>query len=383
MKKEAQKPIKVLAVVCQMNRGGLESRLMDIIRANDYNRIVIDVFTYRMEKGIFDDEIVKCGGAVYYNPPLTVRTMFWYVSYFRRFLEEHPEYRIIHAHQDAWCSVFCKGAYLAGVEVRIAHSRTAAFTFSLKNLVKNVIKIPAGKYATHYFAVSKPAGVWLFGKAKTEAGKVRIWKNAINCMAFRYDPEKRREIRERMHIADKKVIIHVGNFTPPKNQAFLVDVLKKLVGNQEDYMLLFVGGETESGLQKKVIEKAEGSGLINHVLFLGKRSDVNDLLQAADVFCFPSVFEGLPGAVLEAQTAGLPCVISSAITEEVRVLTTTKMIPLRAGADVWSREIIKSMNEIRRDTYLDMVRAGFDIENLTNELMEFYETAGRDTDAIR
>lgn len=137
---------------------------MDIIRHNDYERVCIDVFSYRESPGIMDDEIVSYGGKVYYNPPLTLKNMFWYVRYFKKFLARHPEYKIVHAHQDAWCSVFCKGAYLAGVPVRIAHSRTAISKVSVGNIVKNIIKLPARKYATHYFAVSELAGEWLFGK---------------------------------------------------------------------------------------------------------------------------------------------------------------------------------------------------------------------------
>lgn len=376
-------PVKVLAVVYQMHLGGLESRLMDIIRKIDYSRVKLDVFTYRLHKGRLDDEILEYGGRIYYNPPLTPQNMFWYVRYFRDFLKNHPEYKIVHAHQDAWCSVFCKGAYLAGVPVRIAHSRTAVSTFSFSNLMKNVIKLPAARYATHYFAVSKLAGIWLFGEKAVQEGKVQIWKNAIDCKAFRYDRDRRSKVREELGIADKKVIIHVGNFTPPKNQDFLLEIMKKLLVYHSDYYLLFAGGETEAGLQAKAREKAESLGISQNVNFLGSRNDISDLLQAADVFCFPSLFEGLPGAVLEAQAAGLPCIISASITEEVKVLETTKMISLKEKADAWAGEIKKSLNAERRDTFEKMAHAGFDIEKLVIDLTNFYETTGRETNAIR
>ena len=166
------KPIRVLAVVFSMRHAGLETRLMDIIRNINRERVIIDVFSYQLNKGVFDDEIVSLGGKVYYNPPLTPKNMFWYVRYFRDFLLSHPEYKIVHAHQDAWCSVFCKGAYLAGVPVRIAHSRTAISGHSLDYMAKNIIKIPARKYANYYFAVSEKAGRWLFGDKLVDSGKV-------------------------------------------------------------------------------------------------------------------------------------------------------------------------------------------------------------------
>ena len=110
---------------------------------------------------------------------------------------------------------------------------------------------------------------------------------------------------------------------------------------------------------------------------MGSREDVPVLLQGADVFCFPSIYEGLPGAVLEAQAAGLPCIVSDSVTEEVKILKSTRRLPLRAGADAWGREIEKALDVKRRDTYQEMRDAGFDIETLTQELTEFYEQAGR------
>lgn len=191
-----EKPIKVLAIVCQMNRGGLESRLMDIIRHINYGQVQIDVFTYRKEPGIFDEEIKELGGRIYYNPPLTIKNMFWYVRYFRDFLKHHREYRIVHAHQDAWCSVFCKGAEEADVSVRIAHSRTAIQSWKLSDLAKNIIKLPTRKYATEYFAVSDKAAEWLFGKKLMASGNVMIWQNAIENKRYVFEQKIRKRVRK-------------------------------------------------------------------------------------------------------------------------------------------------------------------------------------------
>lgn len=376
-KKKENFPVKVLVIVAQLNRGGLESRLVDILRNIDYERVQIDVFTYRMDEGAFDREVKALGSIIYYNKPLTVKNMFYYIKYFSLFLKSHPEYKIIHAHQDAWCSVFCKGAYEAGVPVRIAHSRTAISELSLKNIVKNIIKIPTRKYATHYFAVSELAGKWLFGEENFNNGRVKVWKNAIDCKDFRFDYEKRQELRRIFNLEDKKVIIHVGNFTPPKNQIFLLHVLNELLKHDKTYCIVFVGGETTAGLQKKAMQQAEAFEIRESVLFLGNRSDVKDLLQAGDIFCFPSLYEGLPGAVVEAQASGLPCVVSDRITKEIKVLDTTTMLSLEDRPEAWAKAIMKKIKEDRRDTYEDMVRAGFDIESLTEDLTKFYETVGR------
>ena len=372
-----QQPVKVLAIVRRMERGGMESRLMDILRAVDAHRVSIDIYACSPESGSYDPEVLGLGSRIFYNPPLTVANMFWYIRRFKRFLEGHPEYRIVHAHQNAWCSVFCKGAFMAGVPVRIAHARTALAEPGIKNAVKNVIKLPVRRYATHYFAVSEPAGRWLFGKRRLREGKVRVWKNAIDCKKYRFDPAVRRNVREELGFEGKKVIMHVGNFRRPKNQMFLLEIIRSLLPRQRDCRLVFVGGETGEGLEQKVKERAGQIGLKESVLFLGNRNDVAALLMAADVFCFPSIYEGLPGAVLEAQAAGLPCIVSDSVTEEVKILKSTRRLPLRAGADAWGREIEKALDVKRRDTYQEMRDAGFDIETLTQELTEFYEQAGR------
>lgn len=366
-----KEPIRVLAIVCQLNRGGLESRLMDIIRHIDNERVKIDIFTYRLDKGIFDDEVIKYGGKVFYNVPLTPRNMFWYVNYFKEFLINHPEYKIIHAHQDAWCSVFCKGAYKAGVPVRIAHSRTAISMFTLNNLVKDIIKLPTKKYATHYFAVSKLAGQWLFGNKAVKRGEVQILPNAIETEKFIYNINTRNKIRSELGLLDQNVIMHVGNFTPPKNHMFLLKVFAELVKKDEKARLVLVGGGENDYLQKYIIEL----GIQRYVIFLGVRKDVNELLQAADVFVFPSIFEGLPGAVIEAQAAGLPCLISDTIASEVCITPLVKQLSIKENVEIWSKSILESYKVDRKNMSEVMEQKGYDIKSLVLSLTEFYEQA--------
>lgn len=370
-------PIKVLAVVYQLNRGGLENRLMDILRNIDYSKVCIDIFTYRLEPGLMDDEARKLGSKIYYNKPLTIRNFLEYVHYFKNFLLKHPEYKIVHAHQDAWCSVFCKGAYLANIPVRIAHSRTALVNNSIENLIKNIIKLPARKYANYYFAVSDKAGVWLFGKKKYLEGKVQVWPNAIDCRKYRYLKSVRTEVRNELGLQNNFILMHVGNFTAPKNHYFLINVFERYHKKNPLSKLILVGGqgpdkEIELNTKKMVREK----GLNEFVCFLGIRNDVPRLLQAADVFVFPSLFEGLPGAVVEAQASGLPCIISDRITKEVVLLKTTQQLPI-TNINEWCVALDQSRKVDRIDTFDEMQKAGFDIKALCSKLEDFYEKSLR------
>ena len=362
------KPIKVLAIVCQMNRGGLECRMMDILRFIDRTKVCIDLFTYREDKGYFDDEVTALGSKIYYNKPLTVRNMISYSGYFADFLRKHPEYKIVHAHQDAWCSVFCSGAYKAGVPVRIAHSRTSIETYTIQNIVKNIIKIPTTKYATHYFAVSDRAGKWLFGKKNLKKGKVRIWPNAIDTHPFRYNPEVRKMMQKELKINEETVLLHVGNFTPPKNQMFLLEIFAEYVKHNPQSLLLLAGKGDRTAHE----QRTKQLGIAEKVRFLGGRDDIDKLLQVGDVFVFPSLFEGFPGAVLEAQAAGLPCIISDRITREVCILPTTKCISLETPTDEWCRAIEDAVQLPRQDSIEIIENAGFDIRGMVKELERFY-----------
>ncbi len=366
------KPIKVLVVVCQMNRGGLECRMMDILRFIDRAEISIDFFTYRESKGYFDDEIESLGSKIFYNKPLNVRNMISYSGYFADFLKNHPEYKIVHAHQNAWCSVFCKGAQKAGVPVRIAHSRTSLDSLSLGNLVKNIIKLSTPKYATHYFAVSDRAGRWLFGNRNFNKGKVQIWPNAIDTHPFRYSEEKYKHMRELFNVSDKQVVMHVGNFTPAKNHIFLVELFYEYHKMNNKSILVLAG----KGEREYVENKIQELGIKDNVMFLGGRDDIQDVLQAADVFVFPSLFEGFPGAVLEAQAAGLPCVISDKITKEVCILDNVRQIPLEISE--WCEAIDKALKEPRKDAISQIEASGYDIRTLVVKLSDFYRNVAKD-----
>lgn len=370
-----ERTVHVLVVVSQLNRGGLESRLMDILRTIDFNRVCIDIFTYQLEKGLMDDEAKRLGCTIYYNKPLTIKNMNSYVNYFAEFLKKHPEYHIVHAHQDAWCSIFCKGAYKAGVPVRIAHSRTAISTCSPRNIAKNVIKLPTKKYATHYFAVSDKAGEWLFGKRMMNNGKVQIWKNAIDCNKYVYDENVRQEVRNELGLQDEIVIMHVGNFTQPKNHDFIIDVFEQIIYNGLNAKLVLVGTDTPvEHNEKRVRAIVQGRNLMDKVLFLGMRDDVHRVLQAGDVFLFPSIFEGLPGAVVEAQAAGLPCVLSDSITKEVCILDSTVMMSIQAPVSEWAQKVEELADHKRKSTMREMVNAGFDVNSLVDKLTKFYES---------
>ena len=367
-------PIRVLQIVTQMNIGGMESRLMDIYRHIDREKIQFDFYSCRQNPGAFDDEIISLGGKVYYNAPLTVKNLIAIPRRFWSFLNDHHNYLIVHCHLNQWCGLVLAGAMKANVPIRIAHSRTSLKQNSIKNFIKNIIRFPVNYTATHRFAVSDKAAEWLFGKRSVSSGRVQIWPNAINCSKYSYDISTRMRIRDYLNLGDSYTLIHIGNLRPEKNHMFLLQIFKLLKNQVSNCKLLLVGEDTLNGSIQK---EAQRLSIINDVQFLGLRTDVSDLLQAADVFVFPSLYEGFPGAVIEAQSSGLPCIISNTITEEVAISKDVVQLSL-SNVDIWVQKIIEIKQQFptRNSEHIitQLKTCGFDVIELSARMEQFYFT---------
>lgn len=343
---------------------------MDIYRDIDKNRVQFHFYTFRPDAGNFDKEIKDLGGEIYYSKPLSIKNSFLIPIKLKSFLIKHPEYKIVHAHMNQWCGLILKGAKMANVPIRIAHSRTALTNGSFKNLVKNIIKLPTNKYSTHKFAVSKKAADWLYGKEIKD--EVMVVPNAIDSEKYKYNDMKRKQIRAVLGWTNDFVLIHVGNIRKEKNHKFLVNIFKDILLDEPNSKLILVGKDNLNGAIHSLARKL---CVYDNIEFLGLRDDVADLLQAADVFVFPSLYEGLPGAVLEAQAAGLPCVISDTITEEVEITPLVVRRSLEDDVNRWVESIIDSRNSMRMDTMQYFQEKGFDIKSLSCKMTSFYEDA--------
>ncbi len=370
--------IRILQIVKQMNVGGMESRLMDLYRVIDRNYIQFDFYTCCPDKGAFDDEIKELGGEIYYNSPLEVKKLFKIPHRFEVFLKKHPEYKIVHCHLNQWCGWILYGAKSLNVPVRIAHSRTALNNRGIKNIVKNIIKIPVNLSATHKFAVSKEAAIWLFGKRTVKKGNVNIFPNSIDCEKFLFNPQVRKIKRRELNLGNAFTLINVGNIRPEKNHIFLLKIFSELQKKYENSKLIIVGKDNMNG---KIQQEAKKLKIENNILFLGSRSDVPELLQAGDIFVFPSLYEGFPGAVLEAEASGLPCILSDTITDQVCLCKNVKSLSLKKSAKIWSETILmfKDCNDNRKKLQENykLVDEGYDIHSLSEKMTKFYLDASK------
>lgn len=362
--------IRVLHVVTHMNRGGLETMLMNYYRNIDRSRLQFDFLVHREKRADYDDEIESLGGKIYRLPPLNPFDLI-YRRRLQQFFLEHPEYKIVHSHIDCMSAIPLKAAKKAGVPVRIAHSHSISQDKDVKYLLKLFYKRFIAKNATHLMACGQQAGEWMYGNAN-----FHILNNAIDAKRYSFDHENYCAERTKLGVRPDDILVgHVGRFSPPKNHDFLIDVFAECVNMNPKAKLILVGdGNLRSGIEEKV----KRLGLEASVIFTGVRSDVAKLMQAMDVFVFPSIYEGLPLTIVEAQAAGLPCLISDGVPIECKLTNLVEQIPLTDEPREWAKKILNVTDTVRQNTYLEICDSGFDVQSNVKKLTAFYiEQASR------
>ena len=216
-------------------------------------------------------------------------------------------------------------------------------------------------------ACSNTSAVWMFGK---KAFSTKVLNNSIDTRRFTYDESIRKLYRKKFDIEDKFVIGHVGRFDKDKNQKYLVEIFNQVYKKRDNSCLILVG----DGILKSEIEfKVNELGLKSAVIFTGVRSDIPDLLQSFDCFVFPSIFEGLPVTVIEAQASGLKCILSDTITTEVRITELVEFMSLKRSPEDWADKILEYSNGYKRiDTSSQIRNEGYDVIENARWLEDFY-----------
>lgn len=356
--------IYVLHVVTDMNRGGLETMIMNYYRHIDRTKVQFHFLTHRDYLGDYGNEIESLGGKIYHLPKLNPLSIH-YKKELTSFFDRHQEYKIVHVHQDCMSSVILREAEKHNVPVRIAHSHSSYQDKNLKFLIKLYYKRLISKYATQLFACSEDAGVWMFGGASFE-----VVKNAIDAHAYQFDLSIRDRMRNELNIPKRSILVgHVGRFDAVKNHSFLIEVFSELQ-KKSDAMLLLVGeGSLKSDMQSKV----NILGLNEKVIFTGLRSDVAALMQAMDIFILPSLYEGLPVTIVEAQASGLPCLISENVPLECEMVEgLVHQRELSSSISEWVQTIIELSDIKRVNTYETISMNGFDINVNAKNLQDYY-----------
>jgi glycosyltransferase involved in cell wall biosynthesis len=359
-----------------MDRGGTETWLMHVQRSIDHSRFENHFLVHGNQAGYYDDEIREQGGTVISFP--LHRLPLVYGRALRDIIRKYGPYDILHAHVHAFSGLVMKVGAKAGIPIRITHSHSDTRLIDksaglARMAVLKVAQYWTRKYATHRIAASRFAAAALFGREDV----ADILHCAIDLAPFRAlcDPLK---VRSELGIpSDALVLGHVGRFVTAKNHTFLVRIAHEVMRREPKAVLLLIG---DGGLRQQAEADAQSLGIREKVVFTGVRSDISQLLMGAmDVFVFPSLWEGLPLSLLEAQAAGVPAIISDSITTEVDEVKSL-IERLSAGAETteWATRIIDAAhrNKLQRRAALaQMEKSDFNIDNAVNLLQSYYQLA--------
>ncbi len=355
-------PLRILHIVTYMGRGGLETMLMNYYRNIDRSKVQFDFLVHRDFKADYDDEIESLGGRIYRISKLNPFSFSYYKA-LNKFFSEH-KYKIVHCHLDCMSAIPLSVAKKYNIPVRIAHSHTSYQDKDFKFVIKVIAKKFIHKYATTLFACSEIAGKWMFGNHNFE-----LLNNAIDTKKYIFNEIIQSKVKCQFNLNNNFVIGHVGRFDPPKNHDFLIDIFNEVYKKDNTAKLVLVGS---GDLQKTIENKVENYGLTHNVLFLCSRDDVHEILQAFDVFVFPSLYEGLGIVAIEAQCAGIPCIVSDTVPEDARITSEFNYLSLNSSAKRWAKEIIKYKNFQKTDSSDNIINAGYDISEKAKWLEDYY-----------
>ena len=359
--------IHVLQVLGKLNTGGAETMCMNLFRNIDSTLVHFDFVVHTEENCAYNGEILKKGGKIYSAPAYRGYNTLNYYKWWNCFFKEHPEYQIIHSHFISAASIICVAAH-NNKRIFITHSHSTSNGFGIKKVVKTILQFPLRYIADYWFACSLEAGEKRFGNLIINKPQFHIIYNAIDSKKFQYNAA----IRERVRILFKlqkscKLIVTVGRLSPVKNPEGIINLCLELRKKNENWKLLWVGnGE----LRDQINESISKNNLRNNIIMLGIRNDVNELLQAADAFILPSLWEGVSVATIEAQAAGLNCFLSDTISKDTDITGRCEFIPLNKW-ELWAK-LIFDKNDEHVNTRQRIIEAGYDIEATSKWLQDFY-----------
>lgn len=361
--------IKVLVWGATDTVGGVEAVLWNYVSHISTDDIQFDfINTY---EDISIGEKVRSRGSKVFSLPNRKKDYIGYKNGIKKFMREHAsEYYAVWLNDCMFGNIdILKLATKYGVERRIIHAHNSLnMGGGTSRLIRHKINSWLLRfYVTDYWACSNLAGNWSYPKDIVDAGRVKVIPNAVDVDAFSVKKDIRQKQRETLGLSEKLVFGHVGRFHFQKNHLFLIDVFNQIYRLRPDSVLLLIGsGEDE----EKVHERVNEYGIGEAVHFLEIRKDTNELYQAMDAFLLPSLFEGLPVVMVEAQASGLPCFVADTITKEADISGNVEFYSLNQDASIWAENIIKSIEVFeRKDVKKVITDRGYSIDAAANALI--------------
>lgn len=359
---------RLLCLVSVMDAGGAETFLMKVYRELDRTKYQMDFCVNKFGKGFYDDEIHSLGGQIFHIPSKSTN-----IKEFKKQLTEivkvNKYTHVLRITSNAMGFMDLKIAKKAGAKVAIARSSNSGDAEGIVASISHIVgRILFNRYIDVKVAPSDLAAKYTFGGKAYANGDVEILRNGLDLNIYRYNEADRNRIREELKIQSKFVIGHVGRFSEQKNHKFLIDLFFQYQKINEDSVLLLVGdGPLKGSIKKYVCDK----GLSQSVLFTGIRKDIPQLLSAMDIFLLPSLYEGMPNTVIEAQATGLPCLISNTITREADITGLVQFYPIDPDSyELWLSAISNKQTEERDKYTFDMKNSGYSIDDVVKSFVD-------------
>lgn len=278
-----------------------------------------------------------------------------------------------------WCNYsgltnidILKLAKKAGVPIRITHSHASGFSWG-SPLMKILVpimhyrnKFVIDKYATEIWACSKKSGRFMYPKRLQN--RVRVWNNAISLERFKPDSQKRNELRKQYGFEDSLVVGHIGRICREKNQHFLLEVFAHFSKNEPNAKMLFLSDSANG----EIIEFSKTLGVYEKIIFLTGKQELCALYNAMDVFFLPSIIEGLPLTLLEAQSCGVPCVTSTGVSYEADVTGYMEFLSLEDDFSKWCSALKSASQKRIKNPYELVAEHNYDIVAEGKKMFEFF-----------
>lgn len=359
---------RVLQVTSKLFQGGAESFIMNVYRNIDRSRLQFDFLVFHSEEEFYEKEISDLGGRIFRIPVMSNYRFHLFKRDLNRFFHDHADYSAIHGHMASLGKAYLGAAKNVGIEKRIAHSHIASADKTIKGSMVNALSRGFSNNATHLLACSRAAGDYMFGHRDFS-----IIKNGIPVESYSFSQSGRKRVRNSLRLSDKDILIgHVGRFEIQKNHDRIMDIFAACRQMNRNVKLLLIGsGKLEEDIKKKVFRL----GINDDVIFAGNTDDMKDYYSAMDLFILPSLYEGLPFSVIEAQCSGLECILSDNVSNEVDISGKVEIVPLEKGDRYWAERILSApcfSDEARNSGSRIIKDAGYDIGDTVRILEGMY-----------
>ena len=370
--------IKVLVVTATMNAGGLENQLMHLLRNADKEIFQID-FSSKVEESYYRKEIESLGAKYHVLPEMNKKNIF---SYFRTMVRimKTNKYDVVHSNELFHSGIVLLAAYFAGVKCRIAHSHSIydlddinARKSTIRKIYSSFMRWMILQFSNVQIGCSTAAGKFLFGEKTVKKDTYHLLFNSVDTKEYldNYYQEETGDFCE----AEWINVLHVGRVYEVKNQLFIAEIAEEFKKRDKKIRILCAGKGNQEYMDK-VQEVIKSKELQKHMKMLGVRKDISELLRKSKTFILPSLYEGMPRVLIEAQASGIHCVSADTFSKEVDFgIDSVEWLPLQAGAEKWADAIESAIEKGRKEKAV-VVNAieekGFDSRTFTERLCRLY-----------